>query len=91
MSQQNVEVVRALAEQWNVGVRSVPTELFDPAVELHTPFASVSGEPHRGCAGVEQWIRDNDEQFSVWDISLSDVRPAVGGLDQTIASAATKA
>ena len=50
MSQENVEMVRALADQWNAGVRSVPTELFDPAVEVESPFSSVSGEPYRGYA-----------------------------------------
>src|ERR1700719_556374 len=78
MSEENVEIVRALAARWNAGVRSVPTDLFDPAVELETPISSVAGKPYRGYAGVEEWIRENDEQFSVWRISLPDVREADG-------------
>jgi ketosteroid isomerase-like protein len=76
MSKQNVEVVRALVSGWNAGGRSVPTEYFDPAVELESPFASVSGEPYRGHAGMEQWVRDIDEQFAEWQIDLDDVREA---------------
>jgi ketosteroid isomerase-like protein len=74
MSRENVEVVRALAEQWNAGVRSVPTEFVHPEVELETPFSSVVGEPYRGYAGMEQWMRDIDEQFADWRISHDDVR-----------------
>ncbi len=74
MSQENVEVVRALVDHWNAGVRSVLTEYLDPAVELESPFSSVSGEPYRGHAGIEQWVRDVDEQFAEWQIELDDVR-----------------
>ena len=74
MSRENVEVLRRLFERWNAGDRTVPTEYLDPAVELETPFSSVSGEPYRGHAGVEDWIRDLDEQFSEWRYRLDDVR-----------------
>jgi hypothetical protein len=74
MSKENVEVVRALAEHWNAGVRSVLTEYLDPAVELETPFSSVAGTPYRGFAGIEQWLRDIDEQFSEWQSRHDDVR-----------------
>jgi hypothetical protein len=76
MSKQNVEVVRAFVENWNAGVREVPGEDVDPGIVLETPFSSVSGKPYRGYAGVEQWLRDVDEQFSVWRIRLDDVRGA---------------
>src|SRR5690348_2389564 len=74
MSQKNAEVVRALVDNWNAGVRSVPTEYLDPAVELESPFSSVSGTPYRGYAGIEEWMRELDEQFSVWRMRLDDVR-----------------
>ncbi len=76
MSKENVEVVRALVELWNAGVREVPTEYLDPGIELETPFSSVSGEPYRGYAGIERWLLDVDEQFSLWRIHLDDVRGA---------------
>jgi ketosteroid isomerase-like protein len=74
MSQENVEIVRALVDHWNAGVRSVLTEYLDPAVELESPLSSVSGEPYRGHSGIEQWVRDVDEQFAEWQIDLDDVR-----------------
>jgi len=33
-------------------------------VELETLFSSVSGQPYRGYAGIEGFIRDNNEQLA---------------------------
>lgn len=74
MPERNVELVRALIQLWNEGVRSAPVEYFDPAVELESPFSSVSGGPYRGHAGIEQWTRDVDEQFSEWQTRLEEIR-----------------
>jgi hypothetical protein len=71
-----VEIVRALFERWNEGnhgVEAVP-DFFDPAIELESPFSSVMGEPYRGYAGIERWISDLDEQFSVWSLGPHEVR-----------------
>ncbi len=76
MSKENVEVVRGFVELWNSGVREIPTQDVDPGIVLETPFSSVSGKPYRGYAGVEQWLRDVDEQFSVWRMQLDEVRGA---------------
>jgi ketosteroid isomerase-like protein len=77
MSQRNIDLTRALYARWNSGDRPNPAEYCDPAVELESPFSSVVGEPYRGYAGVEQWMRDVDEQFSEWKVRVEDVR-AVG-------------
>ena len=83
MSRENVETFNALVEVWNAGGRSFAmAELFDLDVVLESPFSSVVGEPYRGHAGMEQWIRDVDEQFSDWHIDLDEVRK-IG--DQVIA------
>jgi ketosteroid isomerase-like protein len=74
MSQKNVEIVRALYARWNAGDRSDPAEYCDPEVELESPFSSVVGEPYRGYAGMRQWIRDVDEQFSEWRVDIDDTR-----------------
>ena len=74
MSQENVEVVRAIFERWNAGDRTVAREYLDPAVEAETPFSSVSGTPYRGYPGFEQWLREIDEQFSEWQTRHDDVR-----------------
>jgi hypothetical protein len=74
MSQPRAELLAALSKRWNEGERSATLEEFDPAFELESPFASVAGEPYRGYAGLEQWMRDLDEQFAEWRTNLEDVR-----------------
>src|SRR6478672_717172 len=91
MSQQNVEVVRALLELWSApdhGLGDLPRYV-DPAIELQSPFSSVAGEPYRGYAGIEQWLRDIDEQFAEWSILASDVRD-LGGQVLVIGTATTR-
>ena len=78
MSQNHVELVRALVELWNSGERDfadLPSYL-DSAIELESPFSSVVGEPYRGYAGIEQWVRDIDEQFAEWSIVVDELRTA---------------
>jgi ketosteroid isomerase-like protein len=77
MSQQNIEITRALYGRWNSGDRPDPAKYCDAAVELESPFSSVVGEPYRGVGGVEEWMRDVDEQFSEWKVGVDDMR-AVG-------------
>jgi hypothetical protein len=48
MSQQNIDVTRALYDRWNSGDRPDSAWYCDPTVELDSPFASVVGEPYRG-------------------------------------------
>jgi hypothetical protein len=76
MSQENVELVRALTARWNTGARDLSAfqRYIDPACELESPFSSLAGEPYRGYEGLERWLRDNDEQFSEWQIEADDVR-----------------
>jgi ketosteroid isomerase-like protein len=74
MSQGRVEMVRAICDRWDAGDHSVPTETLDPAVEFETPLSSVSGEPYRGHAGIEQLLRDIDEQFAEWRFRIDDAR-----------------
>jgi SnoaL-like domain len=74
--QDRVERVLALSERWNAGDRgfeAIP-DYFDPAFEMESLLASLRGEPYRGYAGIEQWVRDLDEQFAEWSITLEDVR-----------------
>jgi SnoaL-like protein len=90
MSQQDLEAVRALIDAWNGGDRDFERlgAYFAPGVSLESPLSSVSGEPYRGYAGLEQWARDLDEQFERWEIVAEDVR-AVG--DEVLAVATVNA
>jgi hypothetical protein len=85
MSQQNIDLTRALHAGWNGGERIDPAAYCDPAIELESPFSSVVGEPYRGYAGIEQWMRDVDEQFAEWQVRVEDMR-AVGHMVITIGS-----
>jgi hypothetical protein len=78
MPEQNVEVVRALIAQWNAGDRDLErsSAYLDPAIELVSPISSLAGEPYRGYAGIEKWMRELDEQFAEWVITVADMRPA---------------
>jgi SnoaL-like domain len=71
-----VEIVRALFERWNAGQHSAEAfpDYFDPAIQLESPFSSIRGEPYRGYAGIEEWVRDQDEQFAVWSITPEELR-----------------
>ena len=83
MTQSKAEVMRALVEAWNQGVREVPSEHVDAAVELESPFTSVSGQPYRGHAGIERWMQDIDAHFSEWHTDLDEVHEvgdAVAGI-----------
>ena len=76
VSQENVEIVRALIDGWNANDRDLDriSEYLDPSIELTGPLASISGEPYRGFVGVGRWMRDLDEQFDEWAISPYEVR-----------------
>ena len=74
MSRSHVETVRGIFERWNAGDHSVPEEDLHPAVELESRFSSVRGEPYRGHAGIEEWMRDLDEHFAEWRLRVDDVR-----------------
>jgi ketosteroid isomerase-like protein len=87
---ENLQTVRALIDAWNSGDRDFERlgVYFAPAVSLESPLSSVSGEPYRGHAGLEQWARDLDEQFETWEIVSDDLR-AVG--DRVLAVATVNA
>ena len=78
MSQENVELIQAVIEQWNAGDRDAKgwSSYVDPAIELESPLSSIAGEPFRGYAGIEKWMSELDEQFAEWVINITDVRLA---------------
>jgi len=82
MSQENVEVVQRWIDAWNRGERSFPDNEVHPDVKVVSRFRP---EPYYGRDGVEQWIREVDEQFQEWRISVDawrDVGSQVVALGQ---------
>src|SRR5690349_21816756 len=93
MSQENVEIVRRLVERWNRGERSALDDAIHPEIEIVSRFRP---DPYRGRDGFEQWIREIDEQFEEWQITVDEwrsegdrvvalgqlhVRGRIGGID----------
>jgi hypothetical protein len=76
VSQDNVEIVRALVDRWNGGDRAFGrlSDYLDPEIRLDSPLSSVTGEPYRGYTGIERWVRDLDDQFAEWIIGFDDIR-----------------
>lgn len=90
MSEDRVQMIHTFAKLWNGGDRGVEgfREFFDPAIELESPLSSVVGEPYRGYAGMERWVRDLEEQFAEWSMALDDARQIA---EHVIAIGAVKA
>ena len=74
MPGESATAVRTLYARWNAGDRGHLEEFCAPTIVLESPFSSVAGEPYRGYAGMERWMRDCDEQFADWRVDLEDVR-----------------
>jgi SnoaL-like domain len=76
MARDRVELISTLIQRWNAGERETDdfVDFFDPDFEMESPLSSVSGEPYRGYVGLEQWVRDLDEQFAEWSITPDGVR-----------------
>ncbi len=85
MSQENVEIVRRLYEEWSAGLeRSDPGAVFDsPAVADDFEWRMEGGDFEgrtlwRGRAGYVEWLRTWTGEFEDWSLSLEgliDVGP----------------
>src|SRR4051812_34307965 len=74
MSQENVERIRDLFEQWKARNYEALTEAAQPDVEIYSRFASLGGEPFRGADGVRQWIEEIEQIFGRFEVRTSDFR-----------------
>jgi ketosteroid isomerase-like protein len=74
MSQENVELVRDLFEQWSVGNYEFLIGAAQPDVEIFSRFASLGGEPYRGAEGVSQWIEEIKLTFGRFEVRTSDLQ-----------------
>ena len=86
MSQENVEVVREGFAHWNRGDYGFFLDLAAPDIELFSRFATLTGEPYRGHAGMREWIVEIQHNFERFELWLDEVRDlgdevlAIGGV-----------
>jgi ketosteroid isomerase-like protein len=73
MSQENVEFARSVFSRWNAGERRFPDAEIHPDVVL---VSRILGRAVRGRAGVRRYLREIDEQFDEWTMSIDDWRDA---------------
>jgi ketosteroid isomerase-like protein len=73
MSRENVEFARSVFDRWNAGERRFPDEEIHPDVVL---VSRLLGRPEYGRAGVRRYLREIDEQFDEWTMSIEDWRDA---------------
>jgi ketosteroid isomerase-like protein len=66
VSQENVEMLRDLKEQWNRGERS-DTSAFHPDVEWRPLRAATEGAYH-GIAGIERFVADTEQTFNKFEL-----------------------
>jgi limonene-1,2-epoxide hydrolase len=67
MSQENVEVVSSLQDDWNRGETTVDTEKFHPDLEF-LPLRAATEGAYRGIAGFERFVADTFEVFEKFEM-----------------------
>jgi ketosteroid isomerase-like protein len=73
MSRENVEFAQSVFSRWNAGERRFPDEEIHPDVVL---VSRVLGRAAHGRAGVRRYLREIDEQFDEWKMTIEDWRDA---------------
>ena len=67
MSQENVELLRSIQDDWNRGDTSVDPERIHPDLEYLPRRAATEGA-YRGLAGLESFIADTLEVFEKFEL-----------------------
>jgi ketosteroid isomerase-like protein len=73
MSQENVEFARSVFTRWNAGERRFPDEEIHPDVVL---VSRLLGKAVRGRTGVRRYLREIDEHFDEWKMTIDEWRDA---------------
>src|SRR5262245_21866977 len=66
------ETLREVWRRWNAGRRDLNEELFDPDIEVHSRLAN---RVYRGPEQAREWMREIDDQFDDWNVSIEQVTP----------------
>jgi ketosteroid isomerase-like protein len=73
MSRENLEFAQNVLSRWNAGERRFPDEEIHPDVVV---VSRILGKAVSGRAGVRRYLREIDEQFDEWTMSIEDWRDA---------------
>jgi ketosteroid isomerase-like protein len=71
------ELVRAVWDRWNSGLRTTDPELLQPDLEVHS---ALTGYVYRGEEGVQRWAAEIDDQFEHWEVIVAGTREVRPGL-----------
>jgi ketosteroid isomerase-like protein len=88
MSQENVEVVRELAEAWKVDDRDAWLAIWDEAAEFYPLRSQLEGRSYRGHEGLRRFMTELDE---VWDHVRFEVDEICDAGEQVVALAHVRA
>jgi ketosteroid isomerase-like protein len=81
MSEENVEVVRALFEAWNAGDMDAVREMHDPDVIVRT----VENWPEPGpYVGREAVMRSFEQLRDIWDVETLEVSSFIDAADRVV-------
>jgi ketosteroid isomerase-like protein len=65
------QVVRAIFDRWNSGVRELPPDEIHPDAVVHS---AMTGNTFRGADGIRKWMEEIDEQFDDWRLTIEEIR-----------------
>jgi len=68
MSEENVELLRKLQDDWNRGERDFADE-YHPDVEF-VPLRAATEGAYQGLSGIEAWIADTSEVFDKFEMNF---------------------
>ena len=62
--------IREIWRRWNEGLRDYDPEIIDPEIEIRS---ALTGQVFTGEQGVRRWVREVDEQFATWELSIGEI------------------
>ena len=68
MSEENVELLRKLQDDWNRGERDFADE-YHPDVEF-LPLRTATEGAYHGLSGIEAWVADTSEVFDKFEMNF---------------------
>ncbi len=76
MSQEDVDVVRELAEAWKRDDRDAWLAAWDEAAEFYPLRSQLEGHPYRGREGLRKFMAEIDEDWAHIRFEVDEIRDA---------------